>query len=140
MKTLIRTAGIWIADEQILLESLADKEVWGIPGGGLEDGETVEQGCIREYREETGLDMVCRRLAIVHEYFGTEVLEYGFYFTVEPRDRGIHAPLRVTSLESQLKFEWFSLSDILTLRFVPRALQSHLLHLGTETMFLSTIE
>ena len=29
--------------------------LWTIPGGHIEPGETVKQGCIREIREETGL-------------------------------------------------------------------------------------
>jgi mutator protein MutT len=28
--------------------------VWNFPGGGIEEGETPEEACLREVREETG--------------------------------------------------------------------------------------
>jgi len=31
--------------------------VWNFPGGGIEEGETPEDACIREVKEETGLDV-----------------------------------------------------------------------------------
>jgi ADP-ribose pyrophosphatase YjhB (NUDIX family) len=33
------------------------KGYWSLPGGALETGETLEQGVIREVREETGLEV-----------------------------------------------------------------------------------
>jgi len=41
--------------------------VWNFPGGGMEDGETPEQACIREVKEETGYDV-----SIVKKLFSNE--------------------------------------------------------------------
>lgn len=36
--------------------------VWNFPGGGIEEGESPEQACIREVKEETGIDIRLQRL------------------------------------------------------------------------------
>jgi 8-oxo-dGTP pyrophosphatase MutT (NUDIX family) len=42
---------------EILLQHRADNLQWGLPGGGLEPGESVAQCVVREVNEETGLDV-----------------------------------------------------------------------------------
>jgi ADP-ribose pyrophosphatase YjhB (NUDIX family) len=37
--------------------------LWSVPGGRVEDGESREAACVREVREECGIDVVVRRLA-----------------------------------------------------------------------------
>lgn len=33
------------------------KDIWMVPGGGIEDGENAAQAAVREVKEETGLDI-----------------------------------------------------------------------------------
>jgi 8-oxo-dGTP pyrophosphatase MutT (NUDIX family) len=48
-----------IADEvgRILLEHRVDNDLWALPGGTHDFGESIEQTVVREVREETGLDV-----------------------------------------------------------------------------------
>ena len=141
VETILRSAGIWIKDAHILLESLTDREVWGIPGGSVEPGESIEQACVREYDEETGLAVKCDRLAIVHEYSwndnGQAVREYGFYFIVSPAEDAGGQPV-VASLEGHLQFRWCAISELPKIDFVPGALRDYLTDLPGDTVFVST--
>jgi ADP-ribose pyrophosphatase YjhB (NUDIX family) len=59
-----------IHDDKILLTRREDFEVWCLPGGGVEDGESVAEAAIREAKEETGLDVELRRLVGVYSRIG----------------------------------------------------------------------
>ena len=53
-------AGVLVLNPQdhILLLHRTDNHSWGIPGGAVELGETLEQTAIRETLEETGLEIL----------------------------------------------------------------------------------
>lgn len=52
-------AGVLVLNpgEQLLLLRRTDNGAWGIPGGALEPGESLEETAARETREETGLEI-----------------------------------------------------------------------------------
>lgn len=62
-------AGIIFNDsrDKVLLIKRRDVPVWVLPGGGLEEGESPEQGALRETEEETGLKVGLVKL--IGEFF-----------------------------------------------------------------------
>ena len=51
---------------RVLLQCRSDFKVWGLPGGSVEVGETLEQAVRREVKEESGLDVQVVRLVGVY--------------------------------------------------------------------------
>lgn len=56
---LLRSSGAVVmkADRKVLLLRKRDEQVWCLPKGTMEPGETVEETALREVREETGLQV-----------------------------------------------------------------------------------
>lgn len=53
-------------NNQILLTCREDFDVWCLPGGGIEDGESPAEAAIREVKEELGLDVRLTHLVGVY--------------------------------------------------------------------------
>jgi ADP-ribose pyrophosphatase YjhB (NUDIX family) len=59
-------AAIFDSDGRLLMERRSDNGFWGMPGGGVDVGESVEQAVKREVMEETGLRVEIKRLVGVY--------------------------------------------------------------------------
>ena len=69
-KIILNAAGaVIVKDNKVLYQHRKDNGKWGIIGGILELDETYEEACIREIKEETGLDVKLEYLlGIFHNY------------------------------------------------------------------------
>ncbi|MBQ4629887.1 MAG: NUDIX domain-containing protein [Clostridia bacterium] len=75
--------GLIICDNKILLTYETETDVYMTPGGGVETGETLEECCVRELREEAGIEVkVIKPFITVNEY-SFETLYISNYFLCE---------------------------------------------------------
>ena len=79
----VRVTGVVIEDGRILLldQDTDTGRSWSLPGGKVEEGETLSVALVREMREETGLDVESGRLLYVCDHLpgsGTHVVHLTF--------------------------------------------------------------
>lgn len=67
---------IFNKENQVLLQKRADVNLWGIPSGHVEPGETVQDAAIREVSEETGLQIKILRLIGVYSEPSSQIFRY----------------------------------------------------------------
>ncbi len=67
---LVGTGVLLIKRNQVLLQRRKDNGLWGLPGGSLEPGESLEEAARREVLEETGLSI--GQLSLFQVYSGKE--------------------------------------------------------------------
>lgn len=98
-----------IKDNKILLNLRSDTNTWGIPGGAIELGETLEETAARELKEETNLE--AESFTLLNVFSGNN-----FYFEYPNGDElysvvvlyladGVTGSLKITDGESfELKY------------------------------------
>lgn len=66
----IRITAVVLRNDNILLveQNVDNARGWSLPGGGLEEGETLEDGIVRELIEETGITVKVKELLYLCDY------------------------------------------------------------------------
>lgn len=81
-----RTVGVLLRENKILVQRDKDGIEYALPGGHVKIGETSEESLVREYKEETGADIVCDRLIWTEETFwswnGKDAHSIAFYYLI----------------------------------------------------------
>lgn len=70
-KVRVRVSGLCWKDDSLLLINhnlYQEHDFWAPPGGGLEFGQRIEEGLMREFMEETGLQIRVDGFRFVAEY------------------------------------------------------------------------
>lgn len=113
-KTRTGCRAVILREGKILLSHETGTGWWLVPGGGLEQGETPEECCIREVEEETGLLVKpLRQFLTLYEYY-EEYRYISHYFICEITGQG---QMRLTENEAARGLEpaWLPLSEAIEL-------------------------
>lgn len=110
----IRVTGILIENNKILLvkQRVSEKRNWSLPGGKLEQGETLEQGIIREMKEETGLDVEIIRLLYLCDVSASDNTLLHITFLLKRVAGNIVLPTNEFESTPIYDVEFFSISDL----------------------------
>jgi ADP-ribose pyrophosphatase YjhB (NUDIX family) len=73
-----------IHNGKILLTRREDFEVWCLPSGGVEEGESLVEAAIRETKEETGVDVELTRLVGLYSRLGGMPDVHAVLFAAHP--------------------------------------------------------
>jgi ADP-ribose pyrophosphatase YjhB (NUDIX family) len=125
-----RAAGLLVHGNRVVLARHAGQDFWTVPGGKQERGESLEECVAREFREETGFDVVATRLLYVGDFItdAQQTLDVCFLLTfAEPPTDVVPRTIVDGSL---CAIQWFDIADAACLMTGPPALRRVLEQLG----------
>lgn len=145
----VRTVGVAIHNEQVLLHRAAHDTWWSLPGGRVELHESSSDALVREMREEMGVEVVLLRLLWVKERFYVSSQRnhsIQFYYLMQiPEALFPESTPTFTSAQSNdtpLVFQWYLLAqlDTLPMPLYPVMLRTMLRQLPETVVHLVTAE
>lgn len=119
-KFKFRVSGILLVDNRILTVKINNNDFYCFPGGHVELMEDTKDAIIREFREETNIDVKIERLLYITENFFKGNLgnfhELGFYYLLKPINNVIAQDFELVEKDKDenvnLKFEWKKLGEL----------------------------
>ena len=106
--------GVIIKDNKILLSYATKMDVWMIPGGGVEKGETYVECVARELREETGYIVVPEKHTLTLVEYYEDVRYVSFYFICKVVGE-TDIQLTEAEIEGGLEKRWVPLKEALSI-------------------------
>ena len=139
----VRAAALIVRDGRVLLNGLSSVDVWMLPGGTGEFGESSEEILVRELREELGVEAAVGRLLwVVEHFFDTGPRRWHqllwIYEAALPADCDLvrrDAWVSPTA-DGEERFRWAGRADLRALRVIPGFLPGAIGDLPATTRFL----
>jgi 8-oxo-dGTP pyrophosphatase MutT (NUDIX family) len=134
----IAAGALFVDDERILLVRKTYGNRWDIPGGYVDRGESPAAACVRELREELGIERTPQRL-LVHDWAPSDKEGDKVLYIFGCGDLGADEQ-KITLDNVELDhWEWVrtdQLSEYVIPRLSRRLLRAHEAHLEQTTLYL----
>ncbi len=122
LKPRVRVAGILIENDRILLiEHLKkNKRYWLVPGGGVDWGESTAEALIREYKEETNLDIDVDKFLFLSETIAPDKQKHviNLYFQVRVLKNSIE-DMRIGNEKNLMDLRFITKEEIEEIKLYP---------------------
>lgn len=106
--------GVIVQNDMILMSYAVKEDLWMIPGGGVEEGETLHACCIRELAEEAGQNVDPLHLALtIDEYYGKWLYRSHYFLCQITGQTRCH--LTDEEIAAGLESRWISLQEALSI-------------------------
>ena len=135
-----RSVGVLIRNNKILVQRDKDGSEYALPGGHVKIGESSIDSLIREYREETGADILCERLIWTEECFWEwnkkSANTIAFYYLIALRnDTDIPDNGEFISQKdnSNVVLGWLPLDELKSLTIYPSFLKEKVFNINNYT-------
>lgn len=126
----VSVRGILIQDDQLLVihRIKGDREYYVIPGGGVEDHETLIQALKRELLEEVGIQVDVLNEQPVYTYHDQDSIQYFYVVSYVSGEYGTGSGLEFKEQvnTNQYLLEFISFKDIKNICLVPEFLKEKL--------------
>lgn len=146
-----RVGGILIHDGKVLLQQCDGDESYAVPGGHVNFGETSMDAIVREFKEETEVDVKPERLLWIGELFFPRDTrpchQVCMYFLVtlcdETQIKSGSSFFAWDELEREkvnLKFSWIPLAELRNIELYPLGINEKLMNLSDSIEHFVYIE
>ena len=134
----LRTTGIIIHDNKILIEKYDDK-LYFLPGGTINLYENSEDAIVRELKEELDKDFVIDELVSIKEEFyiskvnGLKNHHINFYYKMKFKNESDIDSVDLGRLENdhgnmiQHHYKWVSISDLENIKLIPEEIKQEII-------------
>lgn len=114
----VATKAIIVHDDKVLLVKEIPDTWWDFPGGGIDHGETVEDGLVRELQEEIGVDPghITTNFEIAYHTIGAvvnNIPRLNIYFMVDV------LPESIKKTDHVSVWQWFTRDEFMKLSMSP---------------------
>lgn len=114
----VGVAVIVLKDDKVLLGKDSRKgDVYGVPGGHWESGETLKDCGAREVKEESGVDCTNLTLISVYDFYRED--KQKSYVTIGMKADYSGGELTDLDDEGRTEWDWYTVDDALKLNLFP---------------------
>ncbi len=142
-----RSVGVLIRNNKILVQCDKDGLEYTLPGGHVKIGECSNDSLVREYKEETGADIICERLIWVEECFWEwnkkQTSTLAFYYLInlcDETDIPDNGEFVSQKDNCSVVLGWVSLEKIKSLTIYPSFLKEKIFDIGNNIEHFVTKE